>query len=627
MGGGGSTSQTSWVSTTDKEWARAAGSAQIQAAKIAAEASTANTNTAINYLRDSNVTGRNLAQQNMYQGLSSLNRTSNQAYDVFASSMKDALASLKTNFGTAIAQFAPYQSEGMGALDKLSSMLGLPGKPSASYALANLNKPQNPTAPKAPNAPQMPLDLIAPKNPSLDDMKKNVTDDQINQYIQLNSRPIRGESSTSYTDYDMAVPGDKPIYLYTGAGSVPNSGVYGNDIKAGSGGWNTPGTTSYDGNFSRLDPIKNAVTDYLAKQQLQQATKAYEQDSQSYGMAQQLRQQEVDRINQQYAEQQAAYQQQLTQYQTDQQNYPQAQSEYDAKVAALQAQINAPVNPQDMQNTLESLPGYQFTKDQALGAVTNQAAARGIMGGQYLDQLQKTAKGLADQNYGTYLSQLAQSAGMGLQATGAVSDLYAQQGTSTAAAQQNLGSGLSSILQQLGLGTSQAYNSMGQGLLGQQMNLGNSLASLQSGLGDTLANAALASGQAAASSYLQQGQRFIPLTSTSSSSGGGIGDALGGVGSLLGAMKGFSSKILKTDKEKIDAELIVQELQNLPIETWKYIYSDTKHIGPYAEDFKKAFGVGDGKTISFIDAIGVLMTAVQHLSNKISEITAIKETK
>ena len=38
-----------------------------------------------------------------------------------------------------------------------------------------------------------------------------------------------------------------------------------------------------------------------------------------------------------------------------------------------------------------------------------------------------------------------------------------------------------------------------------------------------------------------------------------------------------------------------------------------RHVGPVAEDFQAAFQLGDGKTISTMDAGGVTMAAVQGL--------------
>jgi cell division protein FtsB len=54
----------------------------------------------------------------------------------------------------------------------------------------------------------------------------------------------------------------------------------------------------------------------------------------------------------------------------------------------------------------------------------------------------------------------------------------------------------------------------------------------------------------------------------------------------------------------------------LPIKTWNYKSQDAsvRHIGPMAQDFYAAFGLGSGdKTISTIDLDGVALAAIQGL--------------
>ena len=50
----------------------------------------------------------------------------------------------------------------------------------------------------------------------------------------------------------------------------------------------------------------------------------------------------------------------------------------------------------------------------------------------------------------------------------------------------------------------------------------------------------------------------------------------------------------------------------LPVQTWRYKGEDSTmlHMGPYAEDFRAAFGLGtDSLTIGHIDLGGVLLAA------------------
>jgi trimeric autotransporter adhesin len=73
----------------------------------------------------------------------------------------------------------------------------------------------------------------------------------------------------------------------------------------------------------------------------------------------------------------------------------------------------------------------------------------------------------------------------------------------------------------------------------------------------------------------------------------------------------------------VNAKSILAKVAALPISTWMYNAekeSGVRHIGPVAQDFKKAFGVGyDDKSISLIDASGVALTAIKGLSEIVKE--------
>jgi len=98
----------------------------------------------------------------------------------------------------------------------------------------------------------------------------------------------------------------------------------------------------------------------------------------------------------------------------------------------------------------------------------------------------------------------------------------------------------------------------------------------------------------------------------------GIGSLAGGVGQIAGLI--FSSKDAKEDKRP--ARGVLEAVKNMPVEGWRYKegVEDSgaqEHVGPYAEDFKRETGLGDGKTISVVDAIGVTMGAVKELAEKV----------
>lgn len=96
---------------------------------------------------------------------------------------------------------------------------------------------------------------------------------------------------------------------------------------------------------------------------------------------------------------------------------------------------------------------------------------------------------------------------------------------------------------------------------------------------------------------------------------------IGGIGGALGTVVGMlSSKDLKTDKKPVDA---LGAVKDMPVEEWSYkpgVADEGRHIGPYAEDFAKATGMGDGKTIDPISMMGVTLGAVRQLAQKVDKL-------
>lgn len=98
----------------------------------------------------------------------------------------------------------------------------------------------------------------------------------------------------------------------------------------------------------------------------------------------------------------------------------------------------------------------------------------------------------------------------------------------------------------------------------------------------------------------------------------------GGLGSLAGmGMMAFSSKELKEDKTPIEDGAALEAINSMPVEEWKYkegVADEGQHIGPYAEDFQRATGKGNGKMINLVDGMGLTMKAVQDLSKKVDKL-------
>ncbi len=83
-----------------------------------------------------------------------------------------------------------------------------------------------------------------------------------------------------------------------------------------------------------------------------------------------------------------------------------------------------------------------------------------------------------------------------------------------------------------------------------------------------------------------------------------------------------SDRNAKTNFSHVDKKLILERLSEIPIDTWSYKTQDNsiRHIGPMAQDFYKAFNVGeDNKHINTVDADGVSLAAIQGLYQLLKE--------
>jgi len=77
--------------------------------------------------------------------------------------------------------------------------------------------------------------------------------------------------------------------------------------------------------------------------------------------------------------------------------------------------------------------------------------------------------------------------------------------------------------------------------------------------------------------------------------------------------------------EPLDGYDILERLAKLPVSTWNYQWDppSTRHLGPMAQDFAAAFGLGDSDTtINLVDANGVNVVAIQALYRKLQALEA-----
>ncbi|NOT55490.1 MAG: tail fiber domain-containing protein [Deltaproteobacteria bacterium] len=94
--------------------------------------------------------------------------------------------------------------------------------------------------------------------------------------------------------------------------------------------------------------------------------------------------------------------------------------------------------------------------------------------------------------------------------------------------------------------------------------------------------------------------------------------------SILGALSSLSDRAMKADFAAVNSLQVLERVIALPIQSWRY-KSDhaTRHLGPMAQDFHAAFGVGaDDKHIATVDADGVALAAIQGLNQKLERENA-----
>ncbi|MBL8521218.1 MAG: tail fiber domain-containing protein [Betaproteobacteria bacterium] len=94
------------------------------------------------------------------------------------------------------------------------------------------------------------------------------------------------------------------------------------------------------------------------------------------------------------------------------------------------------------------------------------------------------------------------------------------------------------------------------------------------------------------------------------------------LGGGSGTFSCTSSRETKTDFTPLNALDVLQRVMSLPMTQWRYKgeQATTRHVGPMAEDFRAAFGLGeDSKSIGVLDASGVALTAIQGLHQLIEQ--------
>jgi hypothetical protein len=91
-----------------------------------------------------------------------------------------------------------------------------------------------------------------------------------------------------------------------------------------------------------------------------------------------------------------------------------------------------------------------------------------------------------------------------------------------------------------------------------------------------------------------------------------------------GSWSSMSDRNAKKDFMSVNSESVLARVASMPLTTWSYRSEPgVRHIGPMAQDFHAAFGVGeDDRHITEVDEGGVALAAIQGLNQKLAEKNA-----
>jgi trimeric autotransporter adhesin len=97
-----------------------------------------------------------------------------------------------------------------------------------------------------------------------------------------------------------------------------------------------------------------------------------------------------------------------------------------------------------------------------------------------------------------------------------------------------------------------------------------------------------------------------------------------------GVILNTSDRNVKSLIQSINPQAILAKVAAMPISRWVYNADEKKswHLGPMAQDFRAAFGLGqDDKTIATVDAGGVALAAIQGLNAKVMAQIKAKDSE
>ena len=96
-----------------------------------------------------------------------------------------------------------------------------------------------------------------------------------------------------------------------------------------------------------------------------------------------------------------------------------------------------------------------------------------------------------------------------------------------------------------------------------------------------------------------------------------------------GTWASASDRSLKIDVARVNDAAVLDKVSRLPIERWSYKSErGVRHVGPMAQDFYAAFGVGpDDKHITSIDEDGVALAAIKGLHAENASLRALASSQ
>jgi hypothetical protein len=90
---------------------------------------------------------------------------------------------------------------------------------------------------------------------------------------------------------------------------------------------------------------------------------------------------------------------------------------------------------------------------------------------------------------------------------------------------------------------------------------------------------------------------------------------------IQGTLNALSDVKAKANIEAVDGPALLARVATLPIATWSYKEESTRHVGPMAQDFHAAFGLGvDDKHIAPGDVASVALVGVKELHRSVQAL-------